>query len=160
MSSDRDRRSIKLKNTSRIELLDTTTRVTKAQHVARDNVNFLWKIGLSRSVININNNRKYDFKDPIIEEAVGRLVMDSSAASTSNQSIALFCSCCKNIFIPGVNCTIRTLSKLRKKHEVQKRKKKTKKNKGEKCINKGLVYTCKICGNRKSIGVFAQKKRE
>ena len=157
MKNDNGRRSIKLKNTSRIELLDTTTRVTKAQHVARDNINFLWKIGLSRSVININNNRKCDFKDPIIEEAVGRLVMHSSAASMSNQSIALFCSCCKNVFIPGVNCTIRTLTKLRKKHEVQKRKKKTKKSKGKKIINKGLVYTCKICGNRESIGVFAQK---
>ena len=44
-----------------MELIDTCFRTTKTQQVIRDNVNYLWKIGLSRinvSRINVNNNKK------------------------------------------------------------------------------------------------------
>ena len=133
------------------QLIDTKTRMTKRQHVIRDNVNFLWKIGLSR----INNNKKLKDIDPIIEEAIGRILENPSNTQSSNQSVALFCTTCKNIFIPGKNCTVRTLTKLRKKHELHKRKKRHGKNK-MKTINKGLVYTCKICGNRETIGMLTQ----
>ena len=142
------------------QLIDTKTRMTKRQHVIRDNVNFLWKIGLSRinvSRINVNNNKKDIDIDPIIEEAIGRILENPSSTPSSNQSVALFCTTCKNIFIPGKNCTVRTLTKLRKKHELHKRKKRHGKNK-KKTINKGLVYTCKICGNRETIGMLTQRR--
>ena len=144
------------------QLIDTKTRTTKTQHVIRDNVNYLWKIGLSRSMIGlsrsvINNNKKLKDIDPIIEEAIGRILENPSNTQSSNQSVALFCTTCKNIFIPGKNCTVRTLTKLRKKHELHKRKKRHGKNK-KKTINKGLVYTCKICGNRETIGMLTQRR--
>ena len=144
------------------QLIDTKTRMTKRQHVIRDNVNYLWKIGLSRSMIGlsrsvINNNKKLKDIDPIIEEAIGRILENPSSTPSSNQSVALFCTTCKNIFIPGKNCTVRTLTKLRKKHELHKRKKRHGKNK-KKTINKGLVYTCKICGNRETIGMLTQRR--
>ena len=146
------------------QLIDTKTRMTKRQHVIRDNVNYLWKIGLSRSMnVNkiglsrINNNKKLKDIDPIIEEAIGRILENPSSTPSSNQSVALFCTTCKNIFIPGKNCTVRTLTKLRKKHELHKRKKRHGKNK-KKTINKGLVYTCKICGNRETIGMLTQRR--
>ena len=143
-------------STSVLELIDTKKKTTKTQHVIRDNVNYLWKIGLSRinvSRINVNNNKKDIDIDPIIEEAIGRILENPSSTPSSNQSVALFCTTCKNIFIPGKNCTVRTLTKLRKKHELHKRKKRHGKNK-KKTINKGLVYTCKICGNRETIGEY------
>ena len=139
------------------QLIDTKTRTTKTQHVIRDNVNYLWKIGLSRSMFNVNNNKKLKDIDPIIEEAIGRILENPSSTPSSNQSVALFCTTCKNIFIPGKNCTVRTLTKLRKKHELHKRKKRHGKNK-KKTINKGLVYTCKICGNRETIGMLTQRR--
>ena len=146
------------------QLIDTCFRTTKTQHVIRDNVNYLWKIGLSRSLNNIglsrsviNNNKKLKDIDPIIEEAIGRILENPSSTPSSNQSVALFCTTCKNIFIPGKNCTVRTLTKLRKKHELHKRKKRHGKNK-KKTINKGLVYTCKICGNRETIGMLTQRR--
>ena len=139
------------------QLIDTKTRMTKRQHVIRDNVNYLWKIGLSRGLSrSLNNNKKLDI-DPIIEEAIGRILENPSSTPSSNQSVALFCTTCKNIFIPGKNCTVRTLTKLRKKHELHKRKKRHGKNK-KKTINKGLVYTCKICGNRETIGMLTQRR--
>ena len=143
-------------STSVLELIDTKKKTTKTQHVIRDNVNYLWKIGLSRinvSRINVNNNKKDIDIDPIIEEAIGRILENPSSTPSSNQSVALFCTTCKNIFIPGKNCTVRTLTKLRKKHELHKRKKRHGKNK-KKTINKGLVYTCKVCGNRETIGEY------
>ena len=157
-------RTIQVNNQATLELIDTKTRTTKTQHVIRDNVNYLWKIGLSRSMnVNkiglsrINNNKKLKDIDPIIEEAIGRILENPSSTPSSNQSVALFCTTCKNIFIPGKNCTVRTLTKLRKKHELHKRKKRHGKNK-KKTINKGLVYTCKICGNRETIGMLTQRR--
>ena len=147
-------------STSVLELIDTKKKTTKTQHVIRDNVNYLWKIGLSRinvSRINVNNNKKDIDIDPIIEEAIGRILENPSSTPSSNQSVALFCTTCKNIFIPGKNCTVRTLTKLRKKHELHKRKKRHGKNK-KKTINKGLVYTCKICGNRETIGMLTERR--
>ena len=102
-------------------------------------------------------NKKLKDIDPIIEEAIGRILENPSNTPSSNQSVALFCTTCKNIFIPGKNCTVRTLTKLRKKHELHKRKKRHGKNK-MKTINKGLVYTCKICGNRETIGMLTQRR--
>ena len=156
------KRTIQVNNQATLELIDTKTRTTKTQHVIRDNVNYLWKIGLSRSMIGlsrsvINNNKKLKDIDPIIEEAIGRILENPSNTPSSNQSVALFCTTCKNIFIPGKNCTVRTLTKLRKKHELHKRKKRHGKNK-KKTINKGLVYTCKICGNRETIGMLTQRR--
>ena len=117
------KRTIQVNNQATLELIDTKTRTTKTQHVIRDNVNYLWKIGLSRSMFNVNNNKKLKDIDPIIDEAIGRILENPSNTSLSNRSAALFCTTCKNIFIPGKNCTVRTLTKLRKKHELHKRKK-------------------------------------
>ena len=147
-------------NVATLELIDSKQRTTKTQNVVRDNVNFLWKIGLSRGLSrSLNNNKTLGLKDidPIIEEAIGRILENPSSTPSSNQSVALFCTTCKNIFIPGKNCTVRTLTKLRKKHELHKRKKRHGKNK-KKTINKGLVYTCKICGNRETIGMLTQRR--
>ena len=74
-----------------------------------------------------------------------------------DQAITLFCSSCKSVFLPGTNCTIRTLTKLRKKHEFRKKKMSRKGKRGScnKYINKGLVYTCKLCGNREIVGIAA-----
>ena len=153
--------SASVKKPPQVELLDTNTRVTKAQHVTRDNVNYLWKVGLSRSVRNldIENHEKKTGIDPIAMEAIGRLLADESAASLSNQSIALFCTSCKVVFMPGINCTVRTLSKRKKKHELSRRRKRKKKSRRIP-VNKGLVYTCKMCSNKDTIGTFVQNNRK
>ena len=39
-----------------------------------------------------------------------------------DQAITLFCSSCKSVFLPGINCVVRTLTKSRKKHEFRKKK--------------------------------------
>ena len=149
----------KLKSKGHVALLDPATRLTKAQHAQRENVNYLWQVGLSRALTKANDPTRNAYQDPVSQEAVGRL-LKMPCKGLDDQAIALFCSSCKSVFLPGINCTVRTLTKSRKKHEFRKKKLSRKSKHGSHCkyINKGLVYTCSLCGNRETVGIAEPTK--
>ena len=151
----------KLSSKGHVALLDPATRLTKAQHAQRENVNYLWKIGLSRALTKASDPRGSACQDTVSQEAVGRLLKTSSNG-LNDQAITLFCSSCKSVFLPGINCVVRTLTKSRKKHEFRKKKmsRKSKHRDDRKYINKGLVYTCTLCGNRETVGIAVTTKTD
>ena len=69
----------KLSSKGHVALLDPATRLTKAQHAQRENVNYLWKIGLSRALTKASDPRGKACQDTVSQEAVGRLLKMSTA---------------------------------------------------------------------------------
>ena len=132
----KQRDTVDLRNTQRCSLVERDIKVSKAQTIQRENINYLWRVGLLEGVRHCAEGGENKTSSLLSQEALRRI-------KTVNKSVhkdhLLFCKQCATIFLPGDTCTVRVISNSRKS---RKRQKKT---------GKGIVYTCKICG-------FHQKK--
>ena len=132
----KQRDTVDLRNTERCSLVERDSKVPKTQAIQRENVNYLWRIGLLEGVRQCAENGEDNTSSLLSQDALRRI-------KTVNESVhkdhLLFCKQCATIFLPGDTCTVRVMSNSRKSRKLRKKS------------GKGIIYTCKMCG-------FHQKK--
>ena len=130
------RETVDLGNIESCSLVECDSKVSKAQSVQRENVNYLWRIGLLEGVRHCAESGRNKTASLLSQDALNRI---KPVSESVHKDHLLFCKRCATIFLPGDTCTVRVMSNSRKMRKRKKRR------------EKGVVYTCKICG-------FQQKK--
>jgi RNase P subunit RPR2 len=129
-------------------LVDTTEKLSKTQQGERENVNYLWRLGLYGGM---DGDEETSLGD-ISQRAIARIETDRQGLHHNH---SLFCKKCSALFVPGETCTVRTISKAKKKKGVDrvgtKRKRLAKTR-----PTKGMLYTCNHCGTKEHFGMDAK----
>jgi hypothetical protein len=139
------RGTIDLGNIQQCCLVECDSKVSKSHSAQRENVNYLWRVGLVEGVRHCAGGGEEDTPSVLSQSALSRI---EPTGGSVHEDHVLFCKRCAILFLPGDNCTVRVISNSRKKRRKRK------------CAEKGVVYTCKSCGHHQRKESTARQKRE